>query len=302
MKKLILIITVFFTNITFAQDLIILKNGDEINAKVTEVYDQGIKYKKTTFLDGPDFNLKNSQIFMIKYSNGEKVIFNSENTLSNSNDKKNYNYSEIQEGVNVPLYLARTISSKSISVGSVIELRVKDAIVDKNNYVLIKANQIVYATINEARRAKGLGKKGELNIMIQHIKAIDGTKIPAYLNLGSDGKDRSGAAWGVGLFLFWPALFMKGKEAELKAGTIINAQISENREILVDEKRRVSSGSSQQIPSPNSMELPLINDQNVDCGEKPRYKGGRQAGYQSNKAYKEYLRSLRLWKECTNQK
>ena len=38
-----------------------------------------------------------------------------------------------------------------------------------------------------------------------------------------------------------------------------------------------------------------------DCGEKPRYKGSRQAGYQSKKAYKEYLKLLKLWNECTNQ-
>ena len=32
-------------------------------------------------------------------------------------------------------------------------------------------------------------------------------------------KNRAGTSIAVGALLFWPALFMKGKEAEFKAGT-----------------------------------------------------------------------------------
>ena len=45
MKKLLLIFTLF-PYLTFAQDNIILKNGEEINTKIIEINESNVKYKK----------------------------------------------------------------------------------------------------------------------------------------------------------------------------------------------------------------------------------------------------------------
>lgn len=66
-------------NILFAQDLIILKNGDEIKSSVTEVGFDVIKYKKYENLAGPEYILEKSKVFMIKYVNGTKDVFNTVN-------------------------------------------------------------------------------------------------------------------------------------------------------------------------------------------------------------------------------
>lgn len=60
-----------------AQDVIVLNNqsADEIEAKVVEVSDTQIKYKKWSYQDGPTFTLDTSEIFVIKYQNGEKQRF-----------------------------------------------------------------------------------------------------------------------------------------------------------------------------------------------------------------------------------
>jgi TM2 domain-containing membrane protein YozV len=64
-------------------DLIILKNGEEIKAKVIEVGVREIKYKNCDNLDGPLFSKRKSEVFMIKYPNGTStVIGNSSNRLS----------------------------------------------------------------------------------------------------------------------------------------------------------------------------------------------------------------------------
>lgn len=79
MKKLQLIATlaIFLTSINlFSQDLITLKNGDEIESKVTEVGDKEIKYKKYSNINGPTYSINKEEVFMIKYENGEKDIFN----------------------------------------------------------------------------------------------------------------------------------------------------------------------------------------------------------------------------------
>ena len=276
-----------------SQDLIMLKNGDELTVKITEVSDEVIKYKKIDFLEGPNFNIKTSEIFLIKYSNGEKQLFNNQNTSSNNNNNSNGSYSEIQEGTIVSLYSARTLTSKSLSVGSMVEFRVKDPVVDDNGFVLIKANQIVYATVNEVNKAKNLGRKGSLNFMIQDIKAIDGTRVPAYLNLGSDGKSRSGTAIGVGALLFWPALFVKGKEASLKAGTLVSASISENKKIEINKEYKSSSNNSMF----NNIK---VNEPEVDCGKKPKNLNpfNKKPYPISSREFKAYKNDLAIWNEC----
>lgn len=68
-----------------AQDIIILKNGDEISSKITEVNVSDIKYKKVDNLEGPTYSVLKSDIFMIKYKNGSKDIFNQPKENSNEN-------------------------------------------------------------------------------------------------------------------------------------------------------------------------------------------------------------------------
>lgn len=81
MKKVFLmgfffLLLVLMANITFAQDLIVLKTGDEISSKVLEVTSDVVKYKKWTNQEGPTYSSTKAEIFMIKYANGTKDVFN----------------------------------------------------------------------------------------------------------------------------------------------------------------------------------------------------------------------------------
>lgn len=83
MKKFILILmSLFLFTAVNAQDVIFKKNGDEISAKVEEVGVYEVKYKKFDNQDGPLYTLLKTEIFMIKFANGTKEVFNTE---SNSN-------------------------------------------------------------------------------------------------------------------------------------------------------------------------------------------------------------------------
>ena len=57
-------------------DQIVLKNGEEIAAKILEVGSKEIKYKLCDNLEGPLFIKEVSEIFMIKYANGTKTVMN----------------------------------------------------------------------------------------------------------------------------------------------------------------------------------------------------------------------------------
>lgn len=58
-----------------AQDVITMKNGDEIQAKVIEVGTEEIKYKIYGTDDSPLYVISKSNVFMIKYKNGSKDMF-----------------------------------------------------------------------------------------------------------------------------------------------------------------------------------------------------------------------------------
>jgi len=59
----------------FAQDIIYLRTGDEIQAVVNEVDLNVIKYKKFENQTGPTYTVEKSTVFMIKYKNGTKDVF-----------------------------------------------------------------------------------------------------------------------------------------------------------------------------------------------------------------------------------
>ncbi|MCL1822379.1 MAG: hypothetical protein FWG22_06110, partial [Prolixibacteraceae bacterium] len=79
LKKLsilfLLLIPVWSLN---AQDIITKKNAEEIKAKVVEVSKDEVKYKRYGSESGPTYTLPVSDIFMIKYENGDKDVFGNE--------------------------------------------------------------------------------------------------------------------------------------------------------------------------------------------------------------------------------
>ncbi len=71
MKKslFVLLCTLSYSAIS-AQDIIMKKNADEIQAKVTEIGTTEIKYRKWDNLNGPVYTIPVDEVFVIKYENG----------------------------------------------------------------------------------------------------------------------------------------------------------------------------------------------------------------------------------------
>ena len=57
-----------------AQDVIVLKNANEIEAKVSAISPDAVTYKRWNNIDGPTYTIPKSEIFYIKYQNGEKEV------------------------------------------------------------------------------------------------------------------------------------------------------------------------------------------------------------------------------------
>ncbi|MCM1042344.1 MAG: hypothetical protein NC396_07980 [Bacteroides sp.] len=77
MKKLIVFVLLLAPTFSFvkAQDVIVLRNADEIQAKVLEISGTSVKYVDWDFQDGPARVVDKSEVFFIKYQNGKKEVF-----------------------------------------------------------------------------------------------------------------------------------------------------------------------------------------------------------------------------------
>ena len=83
----------------YSQDVIIMKDGEEYIGKVISINDDEVSYKKYSNPDGPIYNKKISDIFMIKYENGEKEVFKISAEGNNKNENKFSEFTDQRDGI-----------------------------------------------------------------------------------------------------------------------------------------------------------------------------------------------------------
>jgi hypothetical protein len=88
MKNILNILTILLIVLKLnAQDVITKKNSDDIKAKVLEVTNSEIKFKRFEDINGPTFSLLKSEVLMVRYENGTKDVFNDKQSTSSSDDE-----------------------------------------------------------------------------------------------------------------------------------------------------------------------------------------------------------------------
>ena len=85
MKRILILLCL--PMIGFGQDNIILKDGEEISAKILRINPENIEYKKLSNLQGPTYTLDKIDVFMIKYENGEKEVFSEKESYDKNSNK-----------------------------------------------------------------------------------------------------------------------------------------------------------------------------------------------------------------------
>ncbi|MEZ0540952.1 hypothetical protein [Fibrella arboris] len=81
MRLFILLVSLLTATLTYAQDNIILRSGDEISAKVLEVNQTDLKYRKAANPDGPIYTSPLRDVLLIKYANGTKDTFGNDRSI-----------------------------------------------------------------------------------------------------------------------------------------------------------------------------------------------------------------------------
>ena len=289
-----------------SQDLIIYIDGDELETKVLKIGKDEVVYKKYNNLKGPEYTEDISNIFMIKYEGGSKDIFN-QNSRRNKKELEDNDDIILRAGTNIQIYLANKISSKNLRNGDIIPFYVKQNITSYEGHVIIAANTYVEGRVTNAEKAEAGGVQGELDLMVNSITAVNGSSIPVFLNLNNEGEDKGDEAIGVGLFLFWPALFMKGGEAEMDAGSIVIVQTTQDTKFNLSELKKMNEKVIINTPSNIDKNNVIIknnkqekSNQENPCGKKPEEPFNRFNKYQFEltKEYKTYKRKLFEWEQC----
>lgn len=82
MKPLALLtIFLFLSTLLTAQDIIVKNDKTEIKAKVLEIQEAEIKYKRFDFLDGPVYSIPKQSVFIILYENGRRESFSTQDPV-----------------------------------------------------------------------------------------------------------------------------------------------------------------------------------------------------------------------------
>lgn len=107
-----------------AQDIIILRNSEKIEAKIVEISSTEIAYKKADYTDGPTFRLDISEVSSIIYANGDVQAFNEEprkeqgNVSSDSGSRNGkLKFNPTPQGRKRPFGISIGYTSKQMALG-----------------------------------------------------------------------------------------------------------------------------------------------------------------------------------------
>jgi hypothetical protein len=149
----------------------------------------------------------------------------------------------LRAGTMVVVEIPQNYSSKNLSSGNTINIRAKfNVVVDK--ITVIAAGVSGFASVTDVKKAGMFGRAGRIELQVQSIQAVDGQQVPlSGIPLTLEGENRALLAWGlaIGLAIFTigiglvAGIFIKGKEAEAKAGMTINSNVA--ADIQVGERK-----------------------------------------------------------------
>ncbi len=132
----------------------------------------------------------------------------------------------LKEGSDVKLKFAQELSSKTAAEGDPVNFIV-DEDIKVGDVIVIKAGTKAVGTVTNAKRAGMMGKGGELNVRLDHLRAGD-AKVRIRGTKGKEGDSKTGTAVALTV-LFGPiGLIKHGKEIVVKEGTPLAAFVDDD--------------------------------------------------------------------------
>ena len=132
----------------------------------------------------------------------------------------------LNAGTSVPLETISMIRSDQVTVGQTIDFRVKSD-VKVGDKTVISAGSIAKGQVMRAKKAKGLGKEGFVEIQIKSVQAVDGQEVLlSGGNVYQEGDDKQTLSILLGVLVCILFLTMKGKNAEVPPGYQVTSGVA----------------------------------------------------------------------------
>jgi hypothetical protein len=149
----------------------------------------------------------------------------------------------LRAGTPVVVETVQTLNAKNLSEGQTVSVRVKYNVV-VSKHTVVAAGALGNATVSEVQRPGMFGKAGKVELQIQSIQAVDGQQVlVSGMAMIAEGQNRKVLAWSLAIGLFFLTIvggaigfFIKGKNAEMRAGTSSNVSVASDAQVDLDEK------------------------------------------------------------------
>jgi hypothetical protein len=132
----------------------------------------------------------------------------------------------LNAGTMVPLETTSKILSNRVMVGQMIDFKVRSD-VKVGDQVVIASGSIAKGQVVRAKKAKGLGKEGFLEVQVKSVTASDGQEVfLAGGNISQEGDDKQTEAVLLGVLVCILFLTIKGQDAIIPSGYQVNATVA----------------------------------------------------------------------------
>jgi hypothetical protein len=151
----------------------------------------------------------------------------------------------LRAGTPIVVEASQTYNAKNLSEGQTVNVRVKYNVI-VNKQTLVAAGALGTANISDLVKPGAFGKAGRMELQMQSVQAVDGQQILlSGTPMIAEGQNKKGLAWGlsIGLFLLTiiggiAGIFIKGKPAEVKAGTTTNTSVASDAQVQVEVQQQ----------------------------------------------------------------
>jgi len=137
----------------------------------------------------------------------------------------------IPDGTELKVMTAEDISGQKVVEGDPLMFKVAEDL-KINGRTVIAKDTMVKGTVASAKKKGFMGKGGDLSVRIESTQTVDDQKIKLRASKSGAGGDNMGSTVALTV-LFGPlGLLRKGKEAKIKAGTILSAYTDESKTVM----------------------------------------------------------------------
>jgi len=140
---------------------------------------------------------------------------------------------KVPMGTPIEFAFEATIHPLTASIGQKIYLlATSDVVVD--NHVVVKEGARAVGEVTQSTVKGNVGKPAVIGVILRNVEAVDGTKIPITGTKVIQGEDKQSNALIITILCCVFGLLIKGGDAEITQGSLIDATVANNVEINIE--------------------------------------------------------------------